>query len=767
MRAGVERHDPLDRAHVVQTVVVEDEVVVDVKLRPVVRREAEAVRPGLGDHEASAEVDAEPLVATRHAGETGRTRAQADGETVDAEQLDRPEGSEVGEVSGLERQVVHAAAQAAHLRCGAAGAGGWGEGNLGAHLLGLDARCLRRAEATDREERDHRAKMGLHGESSSNCWTARLIVVPPSFRLSEAARVWFQDTRVSRSRAWDSTPDEEYLASMGRRLRWSSRLAFALALAGFGCEPASPLHPLLQGSGNGGGGGSGAGGAVNTTGPTSGVGASGAGGAGTGGTACTSKGFSTPADFALPPGYSGVPNGAKPFADIAGSLACQNGANAPAFTLADMDGDGKLDLLVTRRCNDTNVGTSTWISYRNTGAAFAANATTFQLPPGYAGSAAAPPFGDVGGSLACTSGANAPGFAFGDVDGDGKPDLLVTQKCNDPAVGSTTWLAYKNTGVGFAAAPTTLALPPGYTGTSPAFAKVAGAIACTSGANVPTFTLADMDGDGKPDLLVTRHCNDASVGTSSWWVYKGTGSGFAASAAAWSLPSGYSGGSQGPPFANVTGALACANGANVPELTLVDMDGDFRPDLVVTQRCNDANVGVTTWLVYKNTGSGFATNASSFQLPPGYTGQPNSPLASPFANLTGALACANGANNPEFTVVDMNADGRPDLLVTRRCNDVAVGTTTWNVHENTGSAFAPTATTLLLPLGYMGQPNSSMTAPFSDRTGALACASGANVPEFTLVDLSGDMRPDIVLTMRCNDAATGATRWRMHASTCL
>jgi hypothetical protein len=35
-------------------------------------------------------------------------------------------------------------------------------------------------------------------------------------------------------------------------------------------------------------------------------------------------------------------------------------------------------------------------------------------------------------------------YAALDIDGDEKPDLVVSRRCTDPSVGKTKWLVYKS-----------------------------------------------------------------------------------------------------------------------------------------------------------------------------------------------------------------------------------------------------------------------------------------------------------------------------------
>src|ERR1700689_3948784 len=117
---------------------------------------------------------------------------------------------------------------------------------------------------------------------------------------------------------------------------------------------------------------------------------------------------------------------------------------------------------------------------------------------------------------------------------------------------------------------------------------------------------------------------------------------FSPAPASFALPTGYSAGS----FADLSGGNDCQAGADQPRFALVDLTGDGKPDIVVSQTCGDATVGVTHWLVYANSGSGFATSPTNFALPTGYS-------AGSFDDLSGGNDCQAGADQPRFALVDL------------------------------------------------------------------------------------------------------------------
>src|SRR4029077_11681462 len=113
---------------------------------------------------------------------------------------------------------------------------------------------------------------------------------------------------------------------------------------------------------------------------------------------------------------------------------------------------------------------------------------------------------------------------------------------------------------------------------------------------------------------------DTSVGQSRWIVYRNTGTGFGAPAD-FALPTGFNKGG----FYSLSGDLDCDafNSINQPRYTVTDLDGDRKPDLVLTMACDpmtfmrDTSVGTRRWIVHRNTGTGFGAPAD-FGLPTGF-----------------------------------------------------------------------------------------------------------------------------------------------------
>jgi hypothetical protein len=393
--------------------------------------------------------------------------------------------------------------------------------------------------------------------------------------------------------------------------------------------------------------------------------------------------------------------------------------------------------VVTNRCNDTAIDRDHWLVYAGSDTGFAATAMTFALPAGYTAF-----YGVSTTSAYCDSGRNVPEHVVMDMTGDGKPDLVVTNRCNDTTIDRDHWLVYANSGTGFAASPASFALPAGYT----AFYGVSTSSAyCDSGRNVPQHLVMDLTGDAKPDLLVTDRCNDTTIDVDHWLLYANGGSGFAASPTTFTLPSGYT-----AFYGIATSSAYCDSGRNVPQHVVMDITGDAKPDLLVTDRCNDTTIDVDHWLVYAGSATGFSATPASFALPPGYTAF--------YGIATSSAYCDSGRNVPQHTVMDVGADGRLDLLVTDRCNDTTIDDDHWLVYSNSGTGFDATSTNFALPGEY--------SAFYGVATSSAYCDSGRNVPEHAMLDFGGDGRPDLVVTNRCNDAAIDLDHWLVYPNQC-
>lgn len=434
------------------------------------------------------------------------------------------------------------------------------------------------------------------------------------------------------------------------------------------------------------------------------------------------------------------------------------------FATLDLTGDDKPDLVITRNCDDDpDTGQSRWWVHENTGTGFAAEPLAWPLPAYGLDASLEPLLGTLGGAATCPS-TSASTFvhAITDLTGDGKPDLVVTASCDDATTGHTRWLVHENTGTGFAATPTEWTLPDygtDYYGDG-LLGALNGSSSCES-TGVLVHGLMDLTGDLKPDLVVTANCGtDAQAGVSHWLVHTNSGSGFATTAAQWTLPT-YGLDAYGEPlFDSLGGGESCPS-AGYFTFAVVEMTGDDQPDLVITDNCyEDAETGLSRWLLHENSGSGFAVDAADWALPDYGLDANSEPV---LAAMAGRATCTTSGTTT-FATLDLTGDGKPDLVVARNCNDDAeTGLTRWLVHSNTGNGFDPSSQDWPLPTYGLDNSGDYVLDSTSD---GVSCASSGTI-RFSLFDLDGDARPDLVLTANCDDdVKTGASRWLLHRNEC-
>jgi hypothetical protein len=194
------------------------------------------------------------------------------------------------------------------------------------------------------------------------------------------------------------------------------------------------------------------------------------------------------------------------------------GTGASSVVVKDVNGDGKLDLLVANACgNNGNYG----CMIGSLGVLLGNGNGTFQAAVNY------------------TSGGYLPdSVAVGDVNGDGNPDLLVANQCgNSDDCNGVVGVRLGNGDGTF----------------QPVVTYGSGGYEAQSAA------VADVNGDGKPDLVVANVCADSNC-TNGGVVGVLLGNGDGTFRAALSYGSG---------------------GQDAESVAVADMDGDGKPDLVV------------------------------------------------------------------------------------------------------------------------------------------------------------------------------------------
>ena len=243
-----------------------------------------------------------------------------------------------------------------------------------------------------------------------------------------------------------------------------------------------------------------------------------------------------------------------------------------------------------------------------------------------------------------TFAAGAGPVAVADLNGDGKPDLVVV---NNSGAGSVSVLL-NTTAPG--------ATTPSFT-TQQTFAV---------GFEPDSVAVADLNGDGKPDLIVA---NDSSV-SDSVSVFLNTTT-------------------AGATIASFTAQQTFATGFNPESVIAADLNGDGKPDLVVA---NNAGKDVSVLL---NTTAPGATTAS----------------------FTAQQTFAVGGNPNSVAGADLNGDGKPDLIVA-------------NGGDNTVSVLMNTTT------------SGATTASFAPQR---TFAAGRAPFDLNVADLNGDGKPDVTV----------------------
>ena len=243
--------------------------------------------------------------------------------------------------------------------------------------------------------------------------------------------------------------------------------------------------------------------------------------------------------------------------------------------VADFNGDGKLDLVVANCGNGCNDGTGT------VGVLLGNGDATFQTAVTYG-----------------SGGVGPHQVIVADLNGDGKPDLVVPNSCASSA----------NCPIGPGSVGVLLGKGDGTFQT---------AVAYGSGGNVAeSVAVADVNGDGKLDLLVANFCSgNASCSLpGTLGVMLGNGDGTFQSVVSYSL-----------------------GGPALISIAATDVNGDGKLDLVVTT----SNTNPNSLMVLLGNGDG------TFQAPVFYG--------------TGGVGAVG------IAIADVNGDGRPDVMVTNRC----------------------------------------------------------------------------------------------------
>jgi gliding motility-associated-like protein len=278
----------------------------------------------------------------------------------------------------------------------------------------------------------------------------------------------------------------------------------------------------------------------------------------------TSTGLSGSSDQSFMPSFGGQ----SPFDETANGLALPQAdfPSGPAVAeglydvaVADFDGDGKLDAVTA------NNSANTMSVYRNTSTVGAYSFTRSTLNPA----------------------AKTLYIASGDLNGDGKPDVVATE------ASGTRVFVFQNTTAG-------------------AISFAMQTISLSAGTKTTQVKIADLDMDGKLDLIVSDQSQ------SRLWIIKNQSSVGAISLA-------------------VPVSFSLGGSAGMDGIAIGDLNGDFFPDIVT----GEFNKATSSVFVVRN-----ASAAGTINL------IVQAPMV--LANLT----------VKNFCIGDLNNDGKPDIAAT-------------------------------------------------------------------------------------------------------
>jgi trimeric autotransporter adhesin len=353
-----------------------------------------------------------------------------------------------------------------------------------------------------------------------------------------------------------------------------------------------------------------------------------------------------------------------------------SGTNPLSIAIGDIDGDGKPDMIAT------NIGSNTISVYRNTATSGSVNAGSFAAKVDFA------------------TGNQPYSVAVGDLNGDGKLDLVVGNYA------SNTVSVFKNTAIA---------------GTISA-SSFAAKVDFATGTNPISVTIGDLDKDGKPEL-VTANFYSGTVSVLRNLIASGSISG-----------------------ASFAAKVDFAAGTHPYCVALGDIDGDGKREMVV------ANQGSASVSVFRNTATpgsvtsasfaakvNFATGTNPYSVAIGdidgdgkmdlaianYTSNTVSVLRN--TSVSGAITAASFASKIDFTtgtspygvsMGDIDGDGKVDLAV------VNSGSATVSVFRNTATSGAITGGSLATKVDMI---------------------TGSSPRSLAIGDMDGDTRPDIVV----------------------
>ncbi len=348
------------------------------------------------------------------------------------------------------------------------------------------------------------------------------------------------------------------------------------------------------------------------------------------------------------------------------------GATCRLAGIGDIDGDGKPDVAVT---DDLN-GSKSISIYRNTSTYGTINTSSLAAKVDFA---------------ACFQPWNV---VFGDVDGDGKADMLVS--CYSSFGDSIS--VYRNT----------------------ATAGVINSASFATKVNFqtggyPTVRLADVDGDGKPDMVVSCRTSNAVT------IFRNTSTVGTINAASFAT------------------GVSFATGTAPNDMVVGDIDGDGKTDVVTV------NETANTISVLRNTATMGVINAASFAAKVDFATL-NSPYAIKVADMDGdgKLDIINSGSSPDFSVFRNTSTVGSITMATRL--DIAVTTYSdeFDVNDIDGDGKPDIAVVNTVGNSTISLFRNSSSVGNCSFAAAVNIATSSDPFDIALEDIDGDSKPEIV-----------------------
>lgn len=384
--------------------------------------------------------------------------------------------------------------------------------------------------------------------------------------------------------------------------------------------------------------------------------------------------------------------------------------NSTSVAVGDLNGDGTLDLVIGNYCQSASV----------TGACVGSGAVSVLLGNGDGTFQPAVVY-QSGGLIALS-------VAIGDINGDGHPDLVVADDCQyysgctGPTVPGGVSILLGNGDGTFR--------PPVVYNSGGFFAGSVG--------------IDDVNGDGHPDVIVANACQSFGSGNLC-------GPGFV------SVLLGNGDGT-------LQSAVSYGSGGNEAiQVAVRDLNGDGRPDLVVVNRCqgNCNDYGPGNVEVLLNNGDG--TFRSLVSYPTG-GGEGATALAVEDVNGDGrpdlvvTIACISrmDCSNGLADVFLGNGDGTFQPPVSNDAGSdptaVAIGDVNGDGIPDLALAINPCAVCDSAVAVALGNGDGTFQAPISYDAG------GNNASAVVFGDLNRDGRPDLAIASQCDDGCLGGSQ---------